>query len=144
MKTFIVCLALLMVNVACVTYAGDMSRYTRLQAFPKAAAEECVSGAALSRDGQLYADGLFAFDRDGAREYAENYLDHALCRSGFKVKTCTISLEFEDDIEGYGEENAEERPAVTCGIKAETEDLFRLPFLSVTSVERKAKYEVVF
>jgi hypothetical protein len=57
-------------------------------------------------------------------------------------KECTLSYEvlFEDDILGYESDNC--IPSVTVIITAVTDDLFDLPFIEVTKVQRAAKYEL--
>jgi len=51
-------------------------------------------------------------------------------------------LTFEDDSIGYSDENSDCIPAVNAAVKFETEDIFRLPMITLTKIERSARYEL--
>ncbi|HHU18024.1 MAG TPA: hypothetical protein GXZ70_07435 [Clostridiales bacterium] len=141
MKVFIIFLAILIINTSFLSYQGDMGCYIRCQNFLKAVAEECAAGAALYYDEAAYAEGLFQF----SYEEGYKYIDFIINNSKNKMplpKECTLSYEvlFEDDILGYESDNC--IPSVTVIITAVTDDLFDLPFIEVTKVQRAAKYEL--
>jgi hypothetical protein len=152
MKVFIVFLGLLIINVSFLSYQGDMGRYVRCQAFLKAVAEECAAGAALYYDEDAYSDGKMRFYYEEGRKYIE----YIIAESGKESplpggSDITYEVEFQDDYLGYengsgspggGAADSEGIPSVTVELTAETEDLFRLPFLAVTEIKRAAKYEL--
>ena len=156
MKVFIVFFALLIINVSFLTYQGDMGRYVRCQAFLKAVAEECAAGAALYYDEEAYSDGRFCFRQEEGLRYIEFILQES-DKQMLLPHGSTIAYEvlFQDDVEGYEDdsgsgpagvgpdgESDSPNPSVTVELKAATGDLFRLPFLTVTEIKRKAKYEL--
>lgn len=51
----------------------------------------------------------------------------------------SYEVKYEDDFRGY--EN-QEIPSVTVSLTADTEDIFKLPFIEVKEVKRTAKYEL--
>lgn len=143
MKVFIVFLGILMVSVSAMVYQGDLGAYGHEQLLLKEAAEECAAGAALFLDEDAYSKGLVVFDYEQGETYIKNYLAYikrnskALSKGIIRYKT-----EFEDENKGYSPSNREKIPAVTVEIKVSTEDLFRGPFVEVTSLERRARYEL--
>ncbi len=138
MKVFLVFLGLLIINTGFLAYQGDLGRYVRCQIFMKALAEECAAGAALYYDEEAYSDGELRFYYDESREYIEFLLEESRDRMPLpKGSALYYEAVFEDDLLGY-----EENPSVTVSLTAQTEDLFRLPFLEVTEIKRAAKYEM--
>lgn len=156
MKVFIVFFALLIINISFLTYQGDMGRYVRCQAFLKAVAEECAAGAALYYDEDAYSDGRFCF----RQEEGLRYIEFILQESGKQMplphgSTIAYEVLFQDDAVGYQDDRGSgpsgggpdgelgsSNPSVTVELKAATGDLFRLPFLKVTEIKRRAKYEL--
>ena len=147
MKVFIVFLALFTVGLSFTSYQGDMSAYVHMQTVLKEACEECAGGAALLLDMEEYGNGRLVFDQEQGRKYAEKYTEHIL-KDALKgnVKSAVCTLKFKDDkVNDFAASDPEYSypyPAVTAVIELETEDLFGLPFLSVTEVERQACYEL--
>lgn len=141
MKVFIVFLAMLIINTSFLTYHGDMGRYIRCQNFLKAVAEECAAGAALYYDEAAYADGWFQFCYEEGNKYINFIIDKSKNTMPLPEE-CVLSYEvlFEDDRLGYKSGNCV--PSVTVLVTAVTEDLFDLPFIQVTKVQRAAKYEL--
>ena len=152
MKVFIVFLGLLIINVSFLSYQGDMGRYVRCQAFLKAVAEECAAGAALYYDEDAYADGKMRFYYEDGRKCIEYIVAESEKKSPLPGGSdIAYKVEFQDDYLGYGGEpgspgggaaGTEGIPSVTVELTAETDDLFRLPFLAVTEIKRAAKYEL--
>jgi len=156
MKVFIVFMGLLFIDVSFLSYQGDLGRYVRCQAFLKATAEECAAGAALYYDEAAYADGRFRFKYEEGREFIEHLLEEAKQEMPLpRDSVITYEVSFRDDYLGYGadesedgaageggEPAAENIPSVTVKLTAVTGDLFRLPFLEVTEIQRAAKYEL--
>ena len=147
MKIFIVFLGLMTIGVSFVSYQGDMNAYVHMQAVLKEACEECAAGAALLIDEEEYGNGRIVFDQEKGRKYAEKYTNH-IVKDSFKdnVKSAVCTLKFKDDdvsdFEPGDAEYGSPYPTVTAVIKLETEDLFGLPLLTVTEVERQACYEL--
>jgi hypothetical protein len=129
-----------------------MGRYVRCQAFLKAVAEECAAGAALYYDEAAYSDGKMQFYYEEGRKYIEYIVVESEKESPLPGGSdITYEVEFQDDYLGYegepgshggGAAVTEGIPSVTVELTAETEDLFRLPFLAVTEIKRAAKYEL--
>ena len=156
MKVFIVFCGLMIINISFLSYQGDMGRYVHSQTFMKAVAEECAAGAALYYDEEAYSDGCFQFRYEAGIEYIEYILKEAECRMPLPESSkLTYRVSFQDDNLGYEDRTLEPDskangtyeskpgiPSVTVEISAETEDLFHLPFLEVTHLKRKAKYEL--
>lgn len=149
MKVFIVFMGLLIINVSFLSYQGDLGRYIRCQIFLKAVAEECAAGAALYYDEPAYAEGRFRFHYEESRKYIEYILEGSKEEMPLPSDSIiTYEAVFQDDHLGY-EGNSGEGvgfepciPSVTVELTAETEDLFRLPFIEVTEITRAAKYEL--
>lgn len=130
MKGFIVFLGLLLVGVWAVGYQGDMGRFIHAQMFLKAEAEECAAGAALQLSEEAFSEGRIEFDRAAGQEYADAHLAHSMKRfHGIRVNGYNCRLTFEGR-------------AVTAKITLMTEDIFKLPFLTVTEVTRESRYEL--
>ena len=143
MKVFIIFVSLLLVNVSALVYQGDLGRYVQEQLLLKEAAEECAAGAALLINQEEYADGKLVFDYEAGQKYALEYLVYIKRNSRvLSAGKIECKVEFEDDHSGYASSNFDKNPAVTVNISVLTEDLFRLPFLYVTSLERSARYEL--
>lgn len=154
MKVFIVFLGLLIINLSFLSYQGDMGRYVRCQTFLKAVAEECAAGAALYYDEAAYSDGQMRFYYEEGRKYIEYIVEESRKEMPLSRNTkITYDVVFQDDWLGYEGENGtgttrEEDgeghhiPSVTVELTAETEDMFRLPFLEVMKIKRAAKYEL--
>jgi hypothetical protein len=156
MKIFIVFCGLLIINISFLSYQGDMGRYVHSQTFLKAVAEECAAGAALYYDEAAYSDGQFRFNYEEGKKYIEYIIEDARERMPLPENSrITYRVSFQDDNLGYDDKSLEldqgntggykgkqDVPSVTVEISARTEDLFHLPFLRVTNLERKAKYEL--
>lgn len=156
MKVFIVFCGLLIINISFLSYQGDMGRYVHSQTFLKAVAEECAAGAALYYDEAAYSDGQFRFNYDEGKKYIEYIIENAEERMPLPENSrITYRVSFQDDNLGYDDislepdngnngeyEGKQGVPSVTVEIMARTEDLFHLPFLKVTSLVRKSKYEL--
>ena len=147
MKVFMVFAALLLAGAGFMGYQGDLNRYVHAQMVLKEACEECASAAALFINEEAYAEGLIVFDREKGRSYAEEYLDMLLSkRRSIETKDAVIRLKFKDDASNdfsFTEaEYAYDTAAVSCEIELETGDLFGSPFISVTSLRRRACYEL--
>ena len=141
MKVFIVFLGMLILNVSFLSYQGDMGLYIRCQAFLKALAEECAAGAALFYDEGAYSDGQLQFRYEEGRKYIDFIIKESEKETPLpKDSVLTYAVSFEDDALGY--ETGNDVPSVTVVVTAATGDLFSLPFLEVTQVERAAKYEL--
>lgn len=140
MKVFIVFMALLIVNITFMVYQSDAGKYERIQNFLKATAEECAAGAALYYDESFYGDGELVFNYKSGEEYIDYLLQGIRTSSPMENDTkITYQLVYEDDYTGY---RKEEIPSVTVTLKASSKDIFRLPFLTVKEVTRRAKYEL--
>lgn len=135
MKVFIVFLAIFLINVSFLSYQGDMGRYVRAQSFLKAVAEECAAGAALYYDEDAYSEGRLRFYSGEGRKYIEYIIEESRKEMPLP-RGCVITYEAD-----FEDEDAE-IPSVTVELTAATEDLFRLPFLTVTEIKRAAKYEL--
>jgi len=156
MKVFIVFCGLLIINVGFLSYQGDMNRYVQCQEYLKAVAEECASGASLYYDEASYSEGKFQF----RYEEGEKYIGYIISESSENRplpdgSAISYQVSFQDDNLGYDGDSfdkfegdkleTEDRkgiPTVTVSVTASTEDLFRLPFLEVTEIQRIARYEL--
>lgn len=140
MKPFLFFIALFIINVSFIAYQSDLSRYMQAQNFLKATAEECAAGASLYYDEEEYSEGKIIFKYDEGIKYTEDLIEKSKkCMLFDKNCEITYTIKFEDDLKGYSESK---EPSITVSLKVLTKDLFRLPFLKVTQVERKAKYEL--
>lgn len=146
MKIFVVFLAILLLNVSYLSQSADLDRYSLLQRQLKVLAEEGACGAALFRDEDEYALGRLCVDRQAA----EAYLDFLLANQRSLTETdpsATVEghIEVFDDASGYGDADrygiSGASPAVVVELEWSGEDLFRLPFVSVTRLRRSATYQ---
>lgn len=157
MKVFIIFFGLLIINISFLVYQGDMGRYVRCQIFLKAVAEECAAGAALYFDETAYADGRLMFTYEEGKKYIEYIVEKSKGKMPLpKESIISYEVEFQDDFLGYesdsspensegsgiGKDEGERNPSVTVELTVATEDLFRLPFLTVTEIIRAARYEL--
>jgi hypothetical protein len=148
MKALIVFLGMLLICASFVLYRGDMGRYMRAQTALKALAEECAAGAALYFDEDAYAEGRMVFNEDEARAF----IAYMLANSGVPAPDAetagpiSASVAFYDDRGPYGGSlgafGIVRHPSVVVRLRVATEDVFRLPFLTVTALEREAMYEL--
>lgn len=145
MKPFIVFIALMIINTGFLAFHTDMTRYEKLQVYLKAAAEEGACGSALYQDEEAYGRGVLAIKKADAEAFAAFYIGQTQKELGDIGGSVDYRLEIFDDEKGYkGCEAyglAEGVPAVRLSLKVSCRDLFRLPFLSVTSVKRSAVYQ---
>jgi hypothetical protein len=147
-KALLVFMAMLLVCAAFVFYQNDMGRYMRAQTALKALADECAAGAALYFDEEAYAEGRMIFNEDEGRRY----IAHMLATSGIPAPDVraagpvTASVSFYDDRGAYGGSagafGVVNHPSVVVRLRVATEDVFRLPFLTVTELERETMYEL--
>ncbi|MDR2770547.1 MAG: hypothetical protein LBB57_00755 [Clostridiales Family XIII bacterium] len=148
MKTLIVFLGLLLCCTAFLFYQNDMGRYMRAQTALKALAEECAAGAALYFDEEAFAEGRMIFNEDEARACVA----YMLASSGVPAPDVraagpvSAAVSFYDDRGAYGMNAGAygviRHPSVVVKLRVATEDIFRLPFLTVTALEREAMYEL--
>jgi hypothetical protein len=139
---------MLLICAAFVFYQSDMGRYMRAQTNLKALAEECAAGAALYFDEAAYAEGRMIFNESEARAY----IAHMLSTSGVPLPDVraagpvAATVSFYDDRGSYGVGLGNgvviDRPSVVVRLTVATEDVFRLPFMTVTTLEREAMYEL--
>ncbi len=143
MKVFIVSLGLFIIGVFAVVFQGDLGIYGHEQLLIKEAAEECAAGASLFLDEQEFSKGRIVFDYDLGEKYTEEYLEYIKRNSkALSYGIVNFEMKFEDEKKGYADSNIHKNPAITVEIIVDTEDLFRLPFIEVTSLERSARYEL--
>jgi len=141
MKVFIVFIGMLIINISFLSYQGDMGRYIRCQTFLKAVAEECAAGAALYYDESAYSDGWFQFRYEEGHKYIKYIIEASKKKMPLPEDSIiSYAVFFEDDSLGYESDN--EIPSVNVYVTAVTRDMFSLPFIEVTQVERAAKYEL--
>jgi hypothetical protein len=148
MKALIVGMGMLLICAAFVFYQNDAGRYMRAQTALKALAEDCAAGAALCRDEEAYAEGRMVFDEDEARACVA----HMLARSSVPAPDARAAgpivadVSFYDDRSSYGGRagtfGVASHPSVVVRLRVATADIFRLPFLNVTVIEREAMYEL--
>lgn len=130
MKTFLMFLALFIINMSFVVYQGDLDRYVRLQIFLKATAEEAACGAALYYDEEAYGNGFMEINRAEGDKYLEELLFQA-----------EEKLKLNGDFSLTGHMEVEDREVVVT-LELNCENLFRLPYLKRDKVLRSAKYEL--
>lgn len=132
MRTFIIFLSILLLFVSFTVYAADMNDYISLQMHMKAVAEECAAGGALQLDPASHEEGRIIISLEDAQSYAAKVLEETYISSPpLKRGTLTASAVLLSD----------ECIEVTVRYEAdEGYDLFRLPFLSKRSAERRAAY----
>ncbi|MBK5263178.1 MAG: hypothetical protein JJE17_11530 [Peptostreptococcaceae bacterium] len=118
-----------------------MENFVRKQAFLKFTAEECAAGAATLIVDEEYAEGRIVFNYEAGQSYADEYIKYVKEKTKLKG-TLSCSLAFEDDNIGYNIKNVESIPAVNAVVRFETEDIFRLPMITLTEIERSARYEL--
>ena len=88
-----------------------------------------------------YGAGEIRFDYETGREFATGFVDYRI-RGMEGVEDIRLDLNFEDDYTGYQPGSPTGVPAVTATLVLECEDLFGLPFLTVTSLQRQSRYEI--
>lgn len=143
MKTYIVFLGLFIIGVFAVSFQGDLGRYNHEQLVLKEAAEECAAGAALLIDDEEFADGQIVFDYEKGKAYVDDYLEYIKRNSKALTEgNVSYQIQFEDYNKGFSDDNSGQIPAITVTINVLTEDLFKVPFIEVTSLERSARYEL--
>ena len=116
-----------------------MENFVRKQAFLKFTAEECSAGAATLIVEEEYAEGRMVFNYEAGQKYADDYISYVKEKTKLEG-TLSCSLTFEDDNIGYNNSNS--IPAVNAVVRYETEDIFRLPMITLTEIERSARYEL--
>ncbi len=139
MKILMIFMGLLVLQATFVSYHGDLNRFSVRQSELKYMAEECAAGAAALWDPEAYGEGKLRFRYEEGERYARDFLRHRWAQME-DVTALRADLIFEDDFTESSRGAAS--PAVTAVLTLECEDLFRLPFLSVTKIQRKARYEV--
>lgn len=141
MKVFLIFLSLFIVNITLITYQGDMNRYLQLRTFLKFEAEECAGGASLYYDEEAYGNGKMVIAEKESRAYINRIVTEAAASPTMPPGSrLTFSTEIVDDEKAASD--GEQAPSVTVTLHLDTPDLFRLPFLKVTEVTRKAKYQL--
>lgn len=141
MKVLIIFLGLLALDVCFMSYQGDIEKFVRQQAMLKFMAEECAASAATFLDTEKFAEGDIVFDYVEGKRYTEEFIEFTKEKVGWEG-TVSFDLVYEDDLQGYQMENVEENPAVIAHLTLEAEDLFRLPFLTLTKMERSTRYQL--
>ncbi len=138
MKVFLVFIALFMINLTFVVYESDLGRYILMQRTVKAAAEECAAGASLFYDAEEYSEGRYVFLYEESIKHVE-YLLSEMQKKHKLYENLSYDIAFEDDLQGY---ESKQIPSVLVGLTVTTPDLFRLPFFTVTNIQRISKYEL--
>ncbi|MDR2356210.1 MAG: hypothetical protein LBE16_08460 [Clostridiales Family XIII bacterium] len=148
MKALIVFIGMLLICTAFVFCQNDMGRYMRAQTALKALAEECAAGAALYFDEEAYAEGRMIFNESEGRACVA----YMLASSGVPApdvaatEPIAAAVSFYDDRGVYGGSAGAfgviRHPSVIVKLRVATKDIFRLPFLTVTALEREAMYEL--
>ncbi|MBF0980181.1 MAG: hypothetical protein HXK71_02485 [Clostridiales bacterium] len=143
MKVYIVFSGIVTVLLMAMCFQGDMRIYEHEQWLLKELTEEVACGAALYVEQEAYAEGNIVFDYEKGKSYAKDYLKQAK-RNSYILNNgiATIELEFEDDKVGYSKDNTYKMPTVTAKFRAQHNDIFRLPFLSVKQTFRESRYEL--
>ncbi|MDR3242909.1 MAG: hypothetical protein LBT34_03150 [Clostridiales Family XIII bacterium] len=147
MKVLITFLALFAVNMGFLLYQSGMGGYLSAQTYLKELAEECASGVALYFDARAYADGDVVFNQAEGEKYIAYLLAADGKQAPFTVEgDISCEVKFFDDFTGYLREDSvngvrDGHPSVWIRLSAETEEFFRLPFISVKHIERQAFYE---
>lgn len=142
MKVFLVFIGLFIANVTFIAYEGDMSRYMELQNMLKTLAEDCAAGAALYYDEAAYGEGNMVFNQDEAVEFVETRVEQAKAllqlspTEALTYQMIVVDKQYPDPEDPGG------APSITVTLQLDTEDLFRLSFLTVKQVVRSAKYEL--
>lgn len=142
MKIFLISLSLFIINISFLSFQGDLSRYIQLRTFLKYQAEEFASGAALYYDEEEYGKGHMVIEQTEALAYMNHVISNLKLSSTIPIDThVSYEMVILDDEKGYGE--GKEVPSVTVTLRMESPDIFRLPFLKVTEIERMARYELL-
>ena len=167
MKIVIVFMAILILNISFLTYQGDMGRYLRAQNTVKAITEECGAGAALFFQTPKFAEGYLVAETNEAQKYIAYILSSSqpfLALANKREVHCE-AIFFDDSLQSktymngsliriipftfphnylddQGHEITIKEPSVIVSITLNTQDFFRLPFLSVTEISRSAMYEL--
>lgn len=128
MKGFITFLAVTVLAILITVYDTDMAKYTRKQEEIKATAESMASGAGLYYDDYNYSMGYMKFNREEGRKCMEHII-----KNKFKNEIVFYDINYTENVEN---------PAVEVTLTVKGKDMFRLPFLKVNTITRKAKYEL--
>ena len=132
MKVFIVFTALVLVFAAAFVYVSDMNSYVQLQRHMKALAEECSAGGALLFTEEAYSDGEIIISQPDAQRFAEQIIQTS------KISSTPLSF---GNLSVSAELVSPDAIKATVFYTADPgRDIFRLPFLSVTTVSRSALY----
>jgi hypothetical protein len=141
MKVFIVFLCVLILSVGFFVYESDLSNYLRLESYLKALSEEAAVAAAMYYDEQRFGQGFYILsETEGLK--AVGYLVTEANRALSEVREgiLTYRLELFDAEKGF--DGTDAHPSAKVTVTYTSSDLFRLPFLRVTSVTRQGKYAV--
>ena len=141
MKIFIVFLCVLIVSVGFFIYEGDLSNYLRLRDYIKNLAEEASIAAAMYYDEAGFGQGLYILSETEG-EKAVSYLMANANRSLSRVREGILTYELECFDAEKGFDGTDRYPSAKVTVTYTCEDLFRLPFLRVTSLTRQGKYEI--
>ena len=141
MKVFIVFLCILLVSVGFLVYEGDYSNYLRLGEYLKDLAEEAAIAAAMYFDAHNFGQGLYILSETEG-EKAVGYMIAEANASLAQVREGILTYELELFDAEKGFDGNDTYPSAKVTVTYTCEDLFRLPFLRVTSVSRQGKYEI--
>lgn len=130
MKILIVFMALFSLNTMFLAYQSDMNAFNREQTRVKSIAEECAAGASLYFDEEAFSQGFLRFNREEGKLFVEKILKENF-RDPLKVNYEIKYYEYPEVI----------NPAVEVTLTVTGRDWFRLGFLDVKEVKRKAYYE---
>ena len=146
MKTFLVFLAVMLLNISFLCFHSDMAHYQKLQVFLKAAAEECAGGGALYQDEEAFSQGKLVIKEEEAKKFAKALAEDTGNKLSGRAKgKLDITLQIFDDEKGYRGCEAyglrDGTPSVYAELRLSCRDLFRLPFFTLTAVKRGAVYQ---
>ncbi len=141
MKVFIVFLCVLIVSVGFFVYEGDLSGYLRLEDYLKNLAEEASIAAAMYYDPSKFGQGLYILSETEGLKAVDYLVSEAnLALSDVREGILTYELELFDAEKGF--DGTDTHPSAKVTVTYTCADLFRLPFLRVTSVTRQGKYAI--
>jgi len=141
MKVFIVFLCILIIFVGFFVYESDLSNYLRIEGYLKNLSEEAACAAAMYYDEARFGQGIYILSETEGRKAVEYIVAEAnSALSSVREGILTYELDLFDSEKGF--DGTEQRPAAQVTLTYTCDDLFRLPFLRVTSVERRGRYEI--
>lgn len=132
MKNFLVFMAMLIINLSFLTFRSDMNRCIRMQARIEKFAAECAMGATQILNPEAYSLGDMDCELEAAQSYVE-YMVEKFNKSDTLAGRGRLSAVLDIAEAGEG-------ITVEVTVNYSGQDMFRLPFLHLSTFEKTGVY----